>query len=135
MAITEENEMAGETLSPSSRPDADPSPGQQLGPASKAECAAALKESPHFNSSLDHTGENLIVKQYVHIGVAVDTPNGLVVPVLRDADRKGLFQLAEELQELGDKARKRKLRVDDLEGGSFSISSLGGIGGTFLRPS
>ena len=97
-------------------------------------CAAALKEFPHFNSSLDHTGENLILKQYVHIGVAVDTPNGLVVPVLRDADRKGLFQLAEELQELGDKARSRKLRVDDLEGGSFSISSLGGIGGSFFTP-
>ena len=97
-------------------------------------CAAALKEFPHFNSSLDTTGENLIVKQYVHIGVAVDTPNGLVVPVLRDADRKGLFQLAEELQELGDKARNRKLRLDDLEGGSFSISSLGGIGGTFFTP-
>ena len=97
-------------------------------------CPTALHEFPHFNASLDHTGENLIVKQYVHIGVAVDTPNGLVVPVLRDADRKGLFQLAEELQELGDKARKRKLRVDDLEGGSFSISSLGGIGGTFFTP-
>jgi pyruvate dehydrogenase E2 component (dihydrolipoamide acetyltransferase) len=97
-------------------------------------CAAALKEFPHFNSSLDHTGENLILKHYVHIGVAVDTPNGLVVPVLRDADRKGLFQLAEELQELGDKARDRKLRLDDLEGGSFSISSLGGIGGTFFTP-
>jgi len=97
-------------------------------------CAAALKEFPHFNSSLDHSGENLILKHYVHIGVAVDTPNGLVVPVLRDADRKGLFLLAEELQELGEKARNRKLRVDDLEGGSFSISSLGGIGGTFFTP-
>ena len=97
-------------------------------------CAAALKESSHFNSSLDHTGENLIVKHYVHIGVAVDTPNGLVVPVLRDADQKGLFQIAEELQELGDKARQRRLRPDDLEGGSFSISSLGGIGGTFFTP-
>jgi pyruvate dehydrogenase E2 component (dihydrolipoamide acetyltransferase) len=97
-------------------------------------CAAALKEFPHFNSSLDHSGENLILKHYVHIGVAVDTPNGLVVPVLRDADQKGLFQLAEELQELGEKARNRKLRVDDLEGGSFSISSLGGIGGTFFTP-
>jgi len=97
-------------------------------------CAAALKEFPHFNSSLDHSGENLILKRYVHIGVAVDTENGLVVPVLRDADRKGLFQLAEELQELGEKARSRKLRPDDLEGGSFSISSLGGIGGTFFTP-
>jgi pyruvate dehydrogenase E2 component (dihydrolipoamide acetyltransferase) len=97
-------------------------------------CAAALKEFPHFNSSLDHTGENLILKRYIHIGVAVDTENGLIVPVLRDADRKGLFQLAEELQELGEKARNRKLRPDDLEGGSFSISSLGGIGGTFFTP-
>jgi pyruvate dehydrogenase E2 component (dihydrolipoamide acetyltransferase) len=97
-------------------------------------CAAALLEFPHFNASLDHTGENLILKRYVHIGVAVDTENGLVVPVLRDADRKGLFQLAEELQVLGEKARKRKLRPDHLEGGSFSISSLGGIGGTFFTP-
>jgi len=97
-------------------------------------CTAALKEFPQFNSSLDRTGENLILKHYLHIGVAVDTPNGLVVPVLRDADRKGLFQLAEELQDLGDRARDRKLRPDDLEGGSFSISSLGGIGGTFFTP-
>jgi pyruvate dehydrogenase E2 component (dihydrolipoamide acetyltransferase) len=97
-------------------------------------CTAALKEFPQFNSSLDRSGENLILKHYLHIGVAVDTPNGLVVPVLRDADRKGLFQLAEELQDLGDRARNRKLRPDDLEGGSFSISSLGGIGGTFFTP-
>jgi pyruvate dehydrogenase E2 component (dihydrolipoamide acetyltransferase) len=97
-------------------------------------CAAALKEFPHFNSSLDRTGENLILKRYVHIGVAVDTPNGLVVPVVRDADRKGLFELALEIQELGERARDRKLRLEDLEGGSFSISSLGGIGGTFFTP-
>ena len=97
-------------------------------------CAAALKEFPHFNSSLDRTGENLILKRYVHIGVAVDTPNGLVVPVVRDADQKGLFQLAEEIQELSERARDRKLRLEDLEGGSFSISSLGGIGGTFFTP-
>ena len=97
-------------------------------------CAAALKEFPHFNSSLDRAGENLILKRYVHIGVAVDTPNGLVVPVVRDADRKGLFELAEEIQELGERARDRKLRLEDLEGGSFSISSLGGIGGTFFTP-
>jgi pyruvate dehydrogenase E2 component (dihydrolipoamide acetyltransferase) len=77
-------------------------------------CAAALKEFPHFNSSLDRTGENLILKRYVHIGVAVDTPNGLVVPVVRDADQKGLFQLAEEIQELSERARDRKLRLEDL---------------------
>jgi pyruvate dehydrogenase E2 component (dihydrolipoamide acetyltransferase) len=97
-------------------------------------CTHALKEFPHFNASLDHTGENLILKHYFHIGVAVDTPNGLVVPVLRDADRKGLFEIADELQQLGTRARERKLRLDDLEGGSFSISSLGGIGGTFFTP-
>jgi pyruvate dehydrogenase E2 component (dihydrolipoamide acetyltransferase) len=97
-------------------------------------CAAALKEFPHFNSSLDRAGENLILKRYVHIGVAVDTPNGLVVPVVRDADQKGLYELAEEIQELSEKARDRKLRLEDLEGGSFSISSLGGIGGTFFTP-
>jgi pyruvate dehydrogenase E2 component (dihydrolipoamide acetyltransferase) len=97
-------------------------------------CTAALKEFPHFNASLDHAGENLILKHYFHIGVAVDTPNGLVVPVLRDADRKGLFEIADELQQLGTRVRERKLRLDDLEGGSFSISSLGGIGGTFFTP-
>ncbi len=97
-------------------------------------CATALREFPHFNSSLDHTGENLIVKQYVNIGVAVDTPNGLVVPVVRDASRKGLFDLADELFDISERARTRKLKPADLQGGSFSISSLGGIGGTFFTP-
>jgi len=97
-------------------------------------CARALEEFPHFNSSLDRTGENLVLKRYCHIGVAVDTEHGLVVPVIRDVDGKGLFTLAEELQELSERARIRRLRPEDLQGGSFSISSLGGIGGTFFTP-
>ncbi len=94
----------------------------------------ALQESPQFNASLDHTGEHLILKRYYHIGVAVDTERGLVVPVVRDADRKGLYELAGELQELSARARERKLRPEHLQGGSFSISSLGGIGGGFFTP-
>jgi pyruvate dehydrogenase E2 component (dihydrolipoamide acetyltransferase) len=89
---------------------------------------------PHFNSSLDRTGENLIVKRYLHIGVAVDTEHGLVVPVIRDADSKGIFQLAREVQELSERARARKLAPADMQGASFSISSLGGIGGTAFTP-
>ncbi len=94
----------------------------------------ALQEFPQFNASLDHTGEHLILKRYYHIGVAVDTEHGLVVPVVRDADRKGLYELAGELQELSTRARERKLRPEHLQGGSFSISSLGGIGGGFFTP-
>ena len=94
----------------------------------------ALQEFPHFNASLDRSGENLIVKRYFHIGVAVDTEHGLVVPVVRDADRKSLFELAAELQQLSEKARARRLRPEQLQGGSFSISSLGGIGGTRFTP-
>jgi pyruvate dehydrogenase E2 component (dihydrolipoyllysine-residue acetyltransferase) len=97
-------------------------------------CTYALKEHPQFNASLDHTGENLIVKRYYHVGVAVDTPNGLVVPVVRNADRKGLLEIAAELMEISEKARTRKLTPGDLQGASFSISSLGGIGGTFFTP-
>jgi pyruvate dehydrogenase E2 component (dihydrolipoamide acetyltransferase) len=97
-------------------------------------CVAVLKEQPRFNASLDHTGENLILKRYYHVGVAVDTPNGLVVPVVRDADRKGLLEIAAELAELSVRARARKLMPSDLQGGTFSISSLGGIGGTFFTP-
>jgi len=97
-------------------------------------CANVLREFPHFNASLDHTGENLILKRYYHIGVAVDTENGLVVPVVRDAERKGLYEIAAELMEISEKARTRKLRPADLQGGTFSISSLGGIGGTFFTP-
>jgi pyruvate dehydrogenase E2 component (dihydrolipoamide acetyltransferase) len=95
---------------------------------------AALKEFPHFNSSLDRTGEALVLKRYFHIGVAVDTENGLVVPVIKHADRKGLFELARELEDLSTRARSRKLTPGDLQGGTFSISSLGGIGGSFFTP-
>jgi pyruvate dehydrogenase E2 component (dihydrolipoyllysine-residue acetyltransferase) len=94
----------------------------------------ALKQFPEFNSSLDRTGENLIVKKYYHIGVAVDTPDGLVVPVIRDADRKGVFDLARELSEISKAAREKKLKPDAMRGGTFSISSLGGIGGTAFTP-
>jgi pyruvate dehydrogenase E2 component (dihydrolipoamide acetyltransferase) len=94
----------------------------------------ALKEFPEFNASLDKTGENLIVKKYYHIGVAVDTPDGLLVPVIRDADRKGVFDLAKELAEISKAAREKKLKPESMRGGSFSISSLGGIGGTGFTP-
>jgi len=94
----------------------------------------ALKEFPEFNASLDKTGDNLIVKKYYHIGVAVDTPDGLLVPVIRDADRKGVFDLAKELAEISKAAREKKLKPDAMRGGTFSISSLGGIGGTAFTP-
>ena len=97
-------------------------------------CARALRQFPRVNSSLEPSGEALILKDYVHIGIAVDTPNGLVVPVLRDADKKGLSQIATEIGELAGKARDRKLSPADMKGASFSISSLGGIGGTAFTP-
>ena len=96
--------------------------------------AAALKTFPDFNASLDESGENLILKHYVHIGVAVDTPQGLVVPVIRDVDRKSLSELAKELMETSSRARDGKLKPDDFQGGCFTISSLGGIGGTAFTP-
>ena len=95
---------------------------------------AALKEYPIFNASLDETGENLVLKKFFHIGIAVDTPDGLVVPVIRDCDRKDIFQLAAELGELSQKARDGKLKPTEMQGGCFSISSLGGIGGTSFTP-
>lgn len=95
---------------------------------------AALQAFPSFNSSLDANGTDLILKKYFHIGVAVDTPNGLVVPVVRDVDQKGLFQLAKELGEISKKARNGQLKAQDMQGSSFSISSLGGIGGTAFTP-
>lgn len=95
---------------------------------------AALKKFPQFNASLDVSGENLILKKYFHIGVAVDTPNGLVVPVIRDVDQKDIFALAEELDNTSKKARDGKLSMTDMHGGCFSISSLGGIGGTAFTP-
>lgn len=97
-------------------------------------CVAALKKYPDFNASLDQNGENLILKNYFHIGVAVDTPNGLVVPVIRDCEQKSLFDLARELGEISVKARDRKLGPSDMQGGCFTISSLGGIGGTAFTP-
>lgn len=95
---------------------------------------AALKAYPQFNASLDPTGEQLILKQYFNIGVAVDTPNGLVVPVIRDVDKKSLFALAKELAQISAKAREKGLSVADMQGGCFTISSLGGIGGTAFTP-
>ncbi|MCP4469731.1 MAG: dihydrolipoyllysine-residue acetyltransferase [Gammaproteobacteria bacterium] len=95
---------------------------------------AAMQEYPIFNASLDASGENLVMKKYFHIGIAVDTPNGLVVPVVRDVDRKGLFELAAELGEVSIRARDGRLSPGDMQGGCFTISSLGGIGGTNFTP-
>ena len=97
-------------------------------------CAATLRAFPQFNSTLDLARREMILKDYVHIGVAVDTPGGLLVPVLRDADRKGIETLAVELNELAAKTRERRMSPADLEGGSFTISNLGGIGGTAFTP-
>jgi pyruvate dehydrogenase E2 component (dihydrolipoamide acetyltransferase) len=97
-------------------------------------CIAALKEFPRFNSSLDASGKNLVLKKYYHIGFAADTPQGLLVPVIHDADRLNLFDLARALATLSDKARAGKLSVAEMQGGSFTISSLGGIGGTAFTP-
>ena len=97
-------------------------------------CVTALKAHPEFNASLDKSGENLVLKKYFHIGVAVDTPEGLVVPVIRDADRKGVFDLARELAQVSQRARDKKLSPTEMQGGCFSISSLGGIGGTAFTP-
>ena len=97
-------------------------------------CITALRQYPEFNASLERGGENLVLKRYFHIGVAVDTPDGLVVPVIRDADRKGVYDLARELAEMSKLARDKKLKPGDMQGGTFSISSLGGIGGTAFTP-
>ena len=96
--------------------------------------AATLGEFPTFNASLSADGGSIVLKKYVHVGIAVDTPNGLMVPVLRDADRKGVYDLAREMAELGVRARKGALKSDELRGGTFTISSLGGIGGTAFTP-
>jgi pyruvate dehydrogenase E2 component (dihydrolipoamide acetyltransferase) len=96
--------------------------------------AAALKQMPIFNAALAPEGDSLIYRRYVHVGIAVDTPNGLMVPVIRDVDQKGLFDLARELMVVSAKAREGKLSPGDLQGGCFSISSLGGIGGTAFTP-
>ncbi len=96
--------------------------------------AQALKVYPDFNSSLGTDGATLIRKKYCNIGIAVDTPGGLVVPVIRDADKKGVFKLAENLGDLSSRAREGKLKADEMKGGTFTISSLGGIGGTYFTP-
>lgn len=95
---------------------------------------AGLKAYPRFNTSLDPAGEMLIQKKYYHLGIAVDTPDGLVVPIIRDVDKKSLLQLSDDLKEVSTKARERRLKPADLQGGCFSISSLGGIGGTKFTP-
>lgn len=97
-------------------------------------CVAALRRFPEFNASLSPDGASLIYKKYFHIGVAVDTDQGLVVPVVHDVDQKGLFDIARELRDLAVRARERKLRPADLEGGCFTVSSLGGVGGTHFTP-
>jgi pyruvate dehydrogenase E2 component (dihydrolipoamide acetyltransferase) len=97
-------------------------------------CVAALREYPQFNSSYDMNAGKLILKKYFHIGIAVDTPRGLVVPVIRDADKKSIRDIAAELAALAGKARDGKLTIDDMRGGTFTISNLGGIGGTAFTP-
>ncbi|MDL1863569.1 dihydrolipoyllysine-residue acetyltransferase, partial [Betaproteobacteria bacterium PRO7] len=97
-------------------------------------CVAALKKFPDFNSSIAPEGDAIIRKNYWHVGFAADTPNGLVVPVIRDADKKGIFEIAQETAALAAKARDGKLAIGDMQGGTFSISSLGGIGGTYFTP-
>lgn len=96
--------------------------------------AAALHQHPRVNSSLDPDGEHLILKRYVHVGVAVDTEDGLVVPVVRDVDRKGIWEIATDLQETSEAARAGKLKPDQIQGASFTVTSLGGIGGTAFTP-
>ncbi|HVW69711.1 MAG TPA: 2-oxo acid dehydrogenase subunit E2 [Steroidobacteraceae bacterium] len=97
-------------------------------------CVKALQEFPQFNASLDPSGANLVLKKYFHIGFAADTPNGLVVPVVREADRKDVYEIARALAELSEKARGGKLTPNDMQGGCFTVSSLGGIGGTAFTP-
>jgi pyruvate dehydrogenase E2 component (dihydrolipoamide acetyltransferase) len=95
---------------------------------------AALKAFPQFNASVDPAGEAVVYKKYVHVGIAVDTENGLLVPVIRNVDQKNLIQISIEIQQLAEKAKARKLSLDEMSGGSMSISNLGGIGGTAFTP-
>ncbi len=97
-------------------------------------CARVLARYPEFGASLDATGQNLIVKKYIHIGFAADTPGGLMVPVVRDADRKDVYEVARDLQQLSERARAGRLAAADMQGGCFTVSSLGGIGGTAFTP-
>ena len=93
-----------------------------------------LREMPRFNSSLDEREENLVIKNYYHMGVAVDTPSGLMVPSIKNVDKKTIFNLSEELMDISERARNKKLKPEELKGGSFTISSLGGVGGTNFSP-
>jgi pyruvate dehydrogenase E2 component (dihydrolipoamide acetyltransferase) len=97
-------------------------------------CVKALKEFPNVNSSLDPSGQNLVLKKYIHLGFAADTPNGLVVPVIRDADKKDVYEIARDLSALSEKARAGKLSAADMQGATFTVSSLGGIGGVGFTP-
>ena len=96
--------------------------------------AGALKKFPQFNSSVDMAGQAIVLKKYVHVGVAVDTDRGLIVPVIRDVDRKGIVQLSVELAQFAEKTKAGKLTPAEMSGGSFTISNLGGIGGTYFTP-
>jgi pyruvate dehydrogenase E2 component (dihydrolipoamide acetyltransferase) len=96
--------------------------------------AVALRQFPNFNASLDPAGGELILKRYYHVGVAVDTDHGLLVPVIRDVDAKGVIRLATELADVAERARQRKLSADEMRGGTFTITNLGGIGGTGFTP-
>ena len=96
--------------------------------------AAALKEFPQFNASVDMANEEIIYKQYYHIGVAVDTDRGLLVPVIRDVDQKNIMELSVELGEVAERARNRKLGLEDMQGGTFTVTNLGGLGGTNFTP-
>ncbi|NBV24328.1 MAG: hypothetical protein EBS05_20720 [Proteobacteria bacterium] len=96
--------------------------------------AATLKQHPIFNSSLDEVAEEIVLKEYVHLGLAVDTDAGLIVPVIRDADKKSLLELSKDIEELAKKARDRKVSADELKGGTFTISNQGGIGGAHFTP-
>jgi pyruvate dehydrogenase E2 component (dihydrolipoamide acetyltransferase) len=96
--------------------------------------ASALKAFPTFNASVDTTNNEIVLKKYVNIGVAVDTPKGLVVPVIRDADRKNIIELSVELTQLAQRVRDGKLAPDDMQGGTFTVSNIGGIGGTYFTP-
>jgi pyruvate dehydrogenase E2 component (dihydrolipoamide acetyltransferase) len=97
-------------------------------------CVKALQQFPNVNSSLDAGGQNLVLKKYIHLGFAADTPNGLMVPVIRDADRKDIYEIAKDLATLSAKARDGKLSATEMQGASFTVSSLGGIGGTSFTP-